>query len=179
MAYRRLETTRKTPSALGIQISLACGVLMGIFYPLVAKAITGDHSVATYTVAFLLCVGYCLVCGTGELLPHAEAVDRRPAREHGRLLERACRWHWWGILGGIIWRTGAVLNFAASHAHVIGPATSYAIGQGATMVCAIWGVFIWKEFASTPPNAQKLILLTFVVFLVGLGAVAMAPVSPR
>ena len=88
-------------------------------------------------------------------------------------------WHWWGIVGGMIWCTGAVLNFVASHAHIIGPAISYAIGQGATMVSAIWGVFIWKEFASAPPNARKLIPLMFIFFVIGLGAVAVAPVFPR
>ena len=49
--------------------------------------------------------------------------------------------HWWGILGGMIWCTGAVFNFAASHDHIIGPAVSYAMGLGATMVSAVWGVF--------------------------------------
>jgi glucose uptake protein len=60
MAYRRRETTRKTPSALGIQINLACGVLMGIFYPLVAKAITGNHSLGPYAVAFFFALGTAL-----------------------------------------------------------------------------------------------------------------------
>jgi glucose uptake protein len=79
-------------------------------------------------------------------------------------------------VGGMIWCTGGVLNFVASHAQIIGPAISYAIGQGATMVSAIWGVFIWKEFASAPPAARRLIPLMFIFFLVGLGAVAVAPV---
>ncbi|PYU47794.1 MAG: hypothetical protein DMG54_00065 [Acidobacteria bacterium] len=83
------------------------------------------------------------------------------------------------MLGGVIWCTGAVLNFVASHAQIIGPAISYAIGQGATMVSAIWGVFIWKEFASAPANARKLIPLMFGFFLVGLAAVALAPVISR
>ena len=88
-------------------------------------------------------------------------------------------WHWWGFLGGMIWCTGAVLNFAASHAHIIGPAVSYAIGQGATMISAIWGVFVWKEFANAPAGARKLIPLMFVFFVVGLGAVAVAPIFQR
>ena len=57
LAYRRRETTQKTLSARGIQLSLACGVLMGVFYPLVAKAITGDHSLGPYTVAFFFALG--------------------------------------------------------------------------------------------------------------------------
>jgi glucose uptake protein len=81
LAYRRRETTRKTPSALGIQISLACGVLMGVFYPLVAKAITGDKALGPYSVAFFFALGTAL-CSIGELLPHAEATHRRAACEH-------------------------------------------------------------------------------------------------
>jgi len=89
------------------------------------------------------------------------------------------RWHFWGILGGAIWCTGAVLNFVASHAQIIGPAISYAIGQGATMVSAIWGVFVWKEFANAPANARKLIPLMFLFFVIGLAAVALAPVISK
>jgi glucose uptake protein len=74
----------------------------------------------------------------------------------------------------MIWCTGAVFNFAASHAHIIGPAVSYAVGQGATMVSAVWGV-IWKEFASAPPASRKLIPAMFVFFLLGLGSIAIAP----
>ena len=64
-------------------------------------------------------------------------------------------------------------------AQIIGPAISYTIGQGATMVSAVWGVFVWKEFANAPSASRKLIPLMFVFFLVGLGAVALAPVFPR
>src|SRR6266478_1926927 len=179
LAYRRRETTQKTPSARGIQISLACGVLMGVFYPLVAKAITGEHSLGPYTVAFFFALGTALCA-----IPVNYFLMRRPPTG-GQPVSMAdyrkgrAAWHWWGILGGMIWCTGAVLNFAASHAHVIGPAISYAIGQGATMVSAIWGVFIWKEFATAPPSARRLIPLMFIFFVVGLGAVAVAPVFPR
>ena len=76
----------------------------------------------------------------------------------------------------MIWCLGSTLNFVASHAQVVGPAISYAIGQGATMVSAIWGVFIWREFANAPTDSRKLIPLMFLFFLAGLGAVAVAPV---
>jgi glucose uptake protein len=179
LAYRRRETTQTTLSARGIQISLACGVLMGVFYPLVAKATTGDHSLGPYTVAFFFALGTA-VCA----VPVNYFLMRRPLTgsqpvSMGDYRKGRAAWHWWGILGGMIWCTGAVLNFAASHAHIIGPAVSYAIGQGATMISAIWGVFVWKEFASAPPSARRLIPLMFVFFLVGLGAVAVAPVFPR
>jgi glucose uptake protein len=84
-------------------------------------------------------------------------------------------WHFWGVLGGVIWCTGAVSNFVASHAHIVGPAISYAIGQGATMVSAAWGVFVWREFAKAPAESRRLIPLMFLFFLAGLAALAAAP----
>lgn len=179
LAYRRRETTQRILSARGIQISLACGILMGVLYPLVAKAIAGDHSLGPYTVAFFFALGTaaCAV-PVNYFLMRKPLTGGAPVSMADYAKGRAAL-HWWGILGGMIWCTGAVLNFVASHAHIIGPAVSYAIGQGATMISAIWGVFVWKEFASAPAGARKLIPLMFVFFLVGLGTVAVAPVFPR
>jgi glucose uptake protein len=84
--------------------------------------------------------------------------------------------HFWGILGGAIWGVGMISNFVASYAQMVGPAAAYALGQGATMVSAIWGVFVWREFAGAPPAARKLVGLMFLFFLIGLSGVALAPV---
>jgi len=176
MAYRRRETTQKALSARGIQLSLACGILMGSFYPLVTKATGGAHSLGPYSVAFFFALGTALCA-----IPVNYFFMRKPLTG-GRSVTMSdyfkgrSSWHGWGIVGGMIWCTGGVLNFVASHAQIIGPAISYAIGQGATMVSAIWGVFIWKEFAAAPRAARRLIPLMFLCFLVGLGAVAVAPV---
>jgi glucose uptake protein len=179
LAYRRRETTQKALSARGIQLSLACGVLMGVFYPLVAKAISGEHALGPYSVSFFFAVGTALCAiPVNYLLMRKPLTGAPPVSMRGYFQARSS-WHLWGVVGGMIWCTGGVLNFVASHAAIIGPAVSYAIGQGATMVSAVWGVFIWKEFAQAPASAKKLIPLMFVFFLVGLGAVAIAPVFPR
>jgi glucose uptake protein len=68
-----------------------------------------------------------------------------------------------------------VLNFTASRSHFAGPAVSYSIGQGATMISAAWGVFIWHEFSTAPKRAKTLLVWMFVLFLCGLSAVALAP----
>jgi glucose uptake protein len=87
-------------------------------------------------------------------------------------------WHIAGLLGGAVWCTGAVANFVASGAHLVGPAVSYSIGQGATMVSACWGVFVWREFAAAPRSAKTLLFFMFIFFALGLSAVALAPL-PR
>jgi glucose uptake protein len=176
LAYRKRENTRRELSARGIQISLACGILMGVFYPLVAKATSGPNSLGPYAVAFIFALGTALCA-----LPVNYFLMRRPIAGGAPVTMRDYRlgnryWHLWGVVGGMIWCSGAVLNFVASHAKIIGPAISYAIGQGATMISAIWGVFVWKEFAKAPTAARRLIPIMFVFFLLGLGAIALAPV---
>jgi glucose uptake protein len=69
-----------------------------------------------------------------------------------------------------------LFNFVASRAHVVGPAVSYSIGQGATMISAAWGVFIWREFAQAPRRSKQFLVWMFLLFLCGLTAIALAPV---
>jgi glucose uptake protein len=179
LAYRRRETTSRSLTARGIQLSLACGILMGVFYPLVAKAITGEHALGPYGVAFFFAIGTAICAVPVNYFLMRKPLTGGPPVSMKDYFRGQRAWHSWGILGGVIWCTGAVLNFVASHAQIIGPAISYAIGQGATMVSAIWGVFIWKEFANAPKAARRLVPLMFIFFIAGLGAVAIAPVFHR
>jgi len=84
--------------------------------------------------------------------------------------------HLWGMLGGVIWGAGTISNFLASYAKMVGPATSYALGQGCTMVSAVWGILVWKEFNRASRGAKCLLALMFAFFLGGLACVALAPV---
>jgi glucose uptake protein len=83
--------------------------------------------------------------------------------------------HLTGILGGIIWGVGMSFNIIASGR--AGFAISYGLGQGATMVAAFWGVFIWREFRTAPSGTAKLIAAMFACFLAGLGLIIMARIS--
>jgi glucose uptake protein len=176
VAYRRKEKERPQTSTRGIVISLICGILMGLFYPFVTKAITGERALTPYTVAVVFAVGV-LLCS----VPVNYLFMRRPITAGNRLtvkdyLAGRPSWHLLGLLGGLIWCTGTVLNFVAAHAQLVGPAIAYAIGQGATMVSAIWGVFVWREFAQAPPAARRLLIWMFLCYVIGLSAVAMAPI---
>jgi glucose uptake protein len=85
------------------------------------------------------------------------------------------RLHLIGVLGGIIWSLGMSLSILAFG--TAGPAISYGLGQGATMVAAFWGIFIWKEFKSAPAGTGKLVTLMFVSFIVGLGLIIFARIA--
>ena len=179
LAYRRRESERRSISVRGIWISVACGILMGSFYPLVTKAITGPASLGPYTVAFFFAIGTALCAIPVNYLFMKKPLTGAPPVNMSAYFQTKPAWHFWGVVGGLIWCTGTVFNFVASHAQIVGPAVSYAVGQGATMVSAVWGVFIWKEFANAPAASRKLIPAMFLFFLLGLGSIAIAPMVAR
>jgi glucose uptake protein len=174
-AYRKREAGAQATTTRGIVLSLVAGLLMGSFYPLVAHAMTTKPESGPYAVAFFFAVGVLLSTIPANLLLMERPLDGKPPVDGNDYWKAPTGWHLAGVLGGAIWCVGAVANFVASVAHLIGPAVSYSIGQGATMVSACWGVFVWREFAGAPRAANLLLVLMFVLFIAGLGAVAMAP----
>ena len=174
-AYRSVAAkTARTPR-LGIALSLACGVLMGLFYPFFAKSLVGPGNLTPYSGFFLFSGGS--VIGTvpviGYLLRKPVRGEPVAAAEYFRV---PGHWHFWGILGGVIWSVGAMFNFmVGAKPGLVGPAVSYSLGQGATLVSALWGVFIWREFAGSGARVTLLLILMFACFLAGLASIAVAP----
>jgi glucose uptake protein len=175
LAYRKISQDVKV-TRKGIVLSLLAGVGIGLFYPFIAKAIVGEQHLGPYTVMFVFALGV-LAC----TLPANYAFMRHPVTDATRLDMAAYfsgtgSLHLWGILGGAIWAVGTVSNFVASYAQMVGPAISYSLGQGATMVSALWGVFVWKEFRGAGREARRYLALMFAFFIAGLTCVALAPV---
>jgi len=176
MAYRLRETERRSLSMRGFVICLAAGLLMGSFYPFVSRSMLGEGAPGPYAVTLFFTIGVALCAVPFNYLLMRKPLDKsEPVSMSGYSATRGS-WHLWGILGGVIWCTGATFNFVASRAHIVGPAVSYSIGQGATMISAAWGVFIWKEFATAPARAKTYLFWMFVLFLCGLSAIALAPI---
>jgi glucose uptake protein len=178
MAFRArdAESGRKTR---GIGLSIVCGLLMGSFFPLVTKASSGPASLGPYAVAFVFALGVF-----GCSLPVNFYLMRRPITGDpptvlSQYFAAGFREHLSGIAGGAIWGVGAISSFVAAHAAIVGPATSYAMGQGATMISAAWGVFVWREFADAPSKAKRLLAPMFILFILGLAAVAVAPLVAK
>ncbi|MGC2402159.1 MAG: GRP family sugar transporter [Acidobacteriaceae bacterium] len=174
-AYRLREAERQKISFRGVVISLVAGLLMGCFYPFVSRAMSGDAAPGPYATSFFfsLGVGACALIAN-SLLMRYPLDGKQPVSITG-YAQAQTAWHLLGIAGGLIWCAGAVLNFIASRANIVGPAVSYSIGQGATMISAAWGVFIWHEFSAAPSRAKTLLAWMFAVFLCGLTAIAIAP----
>jgi glucose uptake protein len=175
-AYRTVAVATPIASPrLGILLSLACGMLMGLFYPFFAKSLAGSAGLTPYSGFFVFSLGSAL--GT---IPAIAYLMRKPvsgtpvrAAEYFRVPRH---WHVWGVLGGVIWSVGAMFNFmVGAKPGLVGPAVSYSLGQGATLVSALWGVFIWREFRGAGAKANLLLTLMFACFLAGLASIAIAP----
>jgi glucose uptake protein len=167
----------KLSSTKGLILSLVSGVLMGSFYPLVEMSREGEIGLGPYTAAVMFSIGVLITTFVFNLyfmnLPvHGEPV---PFIDY---FQGGAKNHLLGLAGGLIWCTGAIANFVAASAppevHV-SPAMSYAMGQGATLISALWGLLVWKEFAGATSRVRTLLMVMILLFVVGLGMVSVAP----
>ena len=174
VAYRR-RSGGVAVTTKGLGLSVAGGVLMGLFYPFVVKATTGEGHLGPYTVAFVFALGITLSNIPLNYL-YMRFSPSGPPLAMKDYFAGSFNTHCWGLIGGLIWMIGTTSNYVASYAQMVGPAASYTIGQGSTMVGTIWGVFVWKEFRGANRSVQLLLALMFFFFVAGLTCVALAPV---
>ena len=178
---RTKAAPRNSGGAKGITLSLVSGLLMGSFYPLVQMGMDGgmdSGGLGPYAVAVMFAAGVFLSTFIYNLYFLNLPVEGEPI---SMLAYFSGNWkqHALGIVGGLIWCTGAVANFVAASSPQsvqVGPAVSYAIGQGATMVSALWGLLVWKEFAAATPKVKALIAVMLILFIAGLALVSLAPI---
>jgi glucose uptake protein len=164
----------------GILLSVTGGVLMGMFFPLVEigkKGSEGSNGMGPYAIGFVFSVGVFLSTFVFNAYFMKKPVQGKPIR-FGDYFKGTTVEHFWGLVGGIVWGIGTLSSFVAASAPKtlqVGPAISYALGQGSTMVGAFWGVVVWKEFAGGGLTVKRLIALMFLLFVIGLAVVSIAP----
>lgn len=174
VAYGRLPGQGKTGVLRGLVLAILCGVLMGFFYRFVADSMSGDfvnmepRKLSPYTAMVLFSLG---ILASQVVFNMANIVawctqDAPPVPDYftGSALD-----HLWGVFGGLIWAVGMTFSIIAFG--VAGPAISYGLGQGATMVAAFWGVFIWREFRQAPSGTAAFIWLMFAGYIGGLALI--------
>lgn len=177
LAYRRQAAAAVRMSAKGLLLSLACGVFMGLFYRFVAAAMYADpgHPVpglmGSYAAVFVFAVGVFLSNFLWNTLAMRFPVMGPPV-PFSHYLRGRLDTHLAGVFGGVVWGIGMSLNIIASGR--AGYAISYGLGQGATMVAALWGVFVWKEFQGARTGVTGLLTAMFLCFIAGLGLIILA-----
>ncbi|HEY2720853.1 MAG TPA: GRP family sugar transporter [Chitinophagaceae bacterium] len=173
IAYRKASNANQQVSTKGIIISLIAGVLMSFFYRFIAASMDLENfskpaagKMTPYTAVFIFSVGIFLSNFIFNTILMKKPLQGLPTG-YKEYFRGKFGLHLVGILGGLIWGLGNSLNLIA--AGKAGPAISYGLGQGATLIAALWGVFIWKEFKHAPKRTNTLIAAMFILFVAGIG----------
>ena len=163
----------------GIVLSIVCGVLMAFFYRFIARTMDMNFAAAApkpgmmtpYSAFFVFTLGIFASNFVFNAIAMRHPVSGEPITEK-EYFKGGFPIHLVGVLGGLIWGLGNGINLVA--AGKAGAAISYGLGQGATLVSALWGILVWHEFKGAPKKAGTLNLAMFVLFLIGLGLIIAA-----
>ncbi|MBK9509824.1 MAG: multidrug DMT transporter permease [Cytophagaceae bacterium] len=175
-AYRKMSTGSKV-STQGLALSVIAGLLMGLFYKYVANSMFPDFTnplpgkLSPYTAVVVFAVGIFLSNFIINTILMYKPFVGSPV-SFADYFKGTKKSHLMGILGGAIWCIGMSFSILASDK--AGAAISYGLGQGATIVAAIWGIYIWKEFKDAPKGTSTLLNIMLICYLVGLGMIIMA-----
>ena len=173
-AYRSHQERSQQSADLfkGISLALVGGILMGLFYYLVQRSVSPDFThiepgrFGPYAAVLVFSAGSFVSNFVFNSYLMAHPIQGAKVTYSEYFSQGALKYHLIGILGGLINGTGTTTNFIASKA--ASPAVAYGLGQGGTMIAAIWGVFIWKEFKGASRATTAMIALMFGCFLAGL-----------
>lgn len=177
-AYQKLQTNSTSGvSKKGLILSVVSGCLMGLFYKYVAGSMVTNFSIpeagklTPYTALVIFAVGIVVSSFLFNSIQMKRPFSGTPVSfsDYFRGLKKD---HLIGILGGIIWCIGMSLSIIASGK--AGPAISYGLGQGATVVAALWGIYVWKEFDKAPKGTKPLLNIMLLLYVVGLAMIILS-----
>ncbi len=177
VAYKKHSISLKKISGKGISLSIAAGVLMALFYRFVASSMVSDFAVpeagklTPYSAIFFFAVGVFISNLIFNFVIMKKPFEGAPL-SFNDYRKGTLGAHLYGVLGGVIWNIGMSMSIIASGK--AGFAISYGLGQGATLIAALWGVFIWREFKGASKSVNNLIYLMFLAYLGGLALLVYA-----
>ena len=170
-AYKNHSASMQKVSGKGILLSVSAGVLMALFYRFVASSMATDFvspepgKLTPYSAVFFFAIGVVASNFIFNYLIMKRPIEGEPL-SFKDYAKGSFGVHLTGVLGGVIWNIGMAMSIIASGK--AGFAISYGLGQGATLIAALWGVFIWKEFKGASKSVNTLIFLMFLAYLAGL-----------
>jgi glucose uptake protein len=159
-------------SARGIVIALLGGVFTGAFPPCLQQAMKGPKALDPYAAVVMLGAGIVLCTIVANYGFMRRPIAGGEPVSFGQFFAAPLRFHVFGLLGGMVWAAGTVCNFVA--AGKVSVAISYAFGGGATIVTALWGIFLWKEFRGAPRRSYGFLFGMLLSFLAGIAVIAWA-----
>ncbi len=175
LAHKKLPRSSGRRPLRGVLFSVVAGCIMGFFYPQLIRAISPRFNSAPIVPGMLTPYVALVFFGAGVLASNTivnSIFMKAGHTTYADYLQGTPRLHCIGILGGFVWMLALALNVIASP--VAGPAISYALGQGSTLVAAIWGALIWREFRGAPKGTAVYVAGMFAGYAAGLLLIGLA-----
>ena len=181
IASSKTSAKKGNTSKKGIVIAILSGIIMSFFYRFVSDSMSTDFIIpkagklTPYSAILVFSVGLFISNFIWNSFFMYRPLTGRPVTykqyfKNGTFIQHAI-----GILGGIIFNTGFLFSLIASDK--AGPAISYGLGQGATMIGAAWGIFVYKEFKGASATVNMLLVIMFLTFIIGLAFIILARVK--
>ncbi len=170
-AYGNLSRATGSISRKSIVTCVVSGILMGLWPPFVTHAMTRGNTLGPYSTGVFFTLGALLSCFVWNVYFMKNPLAGEPVN-FSEFFRGPASGHMLGLAGGVIWGAGTVFNLVA--ANFTGVAISYAIGQSAPMVAALWGVLAWKEFQGANRKAKTFLGLMFLFYILAILLIAKA-----
>ncbi|MGZ8553155.1 MAG: GRP family sugar transporter [Chitinophagaceae bacterium] len=177
-AYQKLQTNAAGGvSKKGLMLSVISGCLMGLFYKYVAGSMVTDFNspepgkLTPYSALVVFAIGIVVSSFVFNTIQMRRPFSGSPVT-FSTYFKGTAKDHLIGILGGVIWCVGMSLSIIASGK--AGPAISYGLGQGATVVAALWGIYVWKEFDKASPGTKTLLNIMLLLYIAGLAMIILS-----
>ena len=170
-AYGNRGEAARAISKKSLITCVVSGVLMGLWAPFLTRSLTYGNTLGPYSAVVFLTLGALLSCFIWNIYFMKHPLVGEPVSFAG-FFSGPPSGHILGLVGGFIWGVGTMFNMVA--ASLTGVAISYAIGQSAPMVAALWGIFAWKEFEGAGSKARMYLILMFVFYGLAIFLVARA-----
>jgi len=156
-----------------VLLSLAGGVMLGSFGPLVQLAGAGENGLGPYSMGFIFALGVVFSTFVFNLFFMNLPVQGKVI-EIGEYFRTRLPRHGLGVTGGIVWYIGLIaglIRTRAEGAARVGPAVGYALEQGGIVVAALCGLFLWKEYQGADLAARVRLGLMFALLVAGIGVI--------
>ncbi len=179
---RGMIVSTDAPSATkGLLLSGIAAALMWVIYPLLNAARAGETGLGPYSCVFLFMGAVFLTTFIFNLFFMNLPVEGEPLEMIEYFRMRIAD-HLLGVIAGMILCTGVLAELVSEGGPPeaqVGTVMTYGLKQGAMLVAAIWGVWVWKDFRDAGPRVRGVVAAFTTLMALGVLFMVVASVTAK
>ncbi len=179
---RGMIVSTEAPSATkGLLLSGVAAALMWVMYPLLNFARAGESGLGPYSCVFLFMAGLFVTTLVYNLFLINLPVEGEPVEliEYFRMRFTD---HLLGVLAGMMLCTALAAELISEGGPPeaqVGTVMTYGLKQGAMLVAALWGVWVWKDFRDAGGRVRGMVTAFTVLMALGVLFMVLASVTAK